>query len=488
MAEDQDPFAFDGEPRSDDKPRDSTTAHALKRLAALDPMSYGQERKAAAKALGVPVNVLDKEVARTKRAPARLNGHSADFIINDRGLILPLFTNAAQIIRSAPQMWSLSFDEFSQRPFLLDRPLVERDFQIIAEWVQRQGILAGREVITDAIMYVAHQNTFHAVRDWLGKLEWDGIPRIDHVLIEHAGAADTRINRAFTSRWMIQAVARIFEPGCQADASLILEGTQELGKSSFFRAIYGDEWFTDHIPNLDNKDAQIQLLGIWCIEMSELAAINKAETAKVKQFLTSRSDRFRAPYEKLARHHPRQSVFGGTVNPGAGGYLKDETGGRRYWPIAVGTINFALIQANRDQYWAEAVHRYRQREKWYLHEEYLRIVAREVQGDRYVGDPWQGRVQDFIASRSRVSLDDLFVECLDIKDPERWSQSFQNRLAAIMGISKWERRQRRINGKQKWVYIHPDDLPKEDAAAQQEAEKRDAEDEMASKTDDLFQK
>jgi ABC-type multidrug transport system ATPase subunit len=82
------------------------------------------------------------------------------------------------------------------------------------------------------------------------------------------------------------------------------EGTpQHVGGDASFRAMFGDDWFTDHLPNLDNKDAQIQLLGIWCVELAELAAINGKEAAKIKQFLTSPDDRFRLPFEKIAKNH-----------------------------------------------------------------------------------------------------------------------------------------------------------------------------------------
>lgn len=422
------------------------------RLSRLAPLRYGQARKKASKDLGIPLKILDHEVSKLRRAPAITTSTSCNLILGDNGAPQPIFTNAAEVIRACPTEWPLAFDEFSQRPFLADVPLENIHLQKISEWVQRQGVLASRQVIDDAALYVAGLNKFHEVRDWLETLEWDQIPRINQVLIDHADAEDTPLVRVFSERWIIQAVARIYSPGCQADATLVLEGTQDLGKSSFFRAMFGDRWFADSIPSLESKDAQIQLLGIWCIEVSELAAFNKVENAKIKQFLTSRDDRFRLPWDRLAAQHPRQSVFGATVNPGAGGYLKDETGGRRFWPIAVSRMDTAAIYAARPQLWAEAVAKYKNKIRWHITEPDLLKSAKEAQGLRYVGDPWMEAIGRYLEGKDWVLLSDIFVSGLNITSTADHDQRSMNRIVACLGHYNWIRHQKRISGKPKWGY------------------------------------
>lgn len=432
---------------------DAEARKIIERLAGLSPVQYGQERKSAAKNLGITTGILDAEVKRSRKMPVQVNGATANLILADNGGIQPIFANAAEIVRSHMKEWPLSFDEFSQRPFLGDKPLENIHLQKISEWVQRMGVLASRQVIDDAALYVAGLNRFHEVKDWLETLEWDGIPRISQLLIDHAGAEDTALVRTFTERWIVQAVARIYAPGCQADATIVLEGKQDLGKSSFFRALFGDRWFTDSIPSLESKDAQIQLLGIWCIEISELAAINKVENAKIKQFLTSRDDRFRLPWDRLASQHPRQSVFSATVNPGAGGYLKDETGGRRFWPVAVTHIDTAAIYAARPQIWAEAVASYKAGMAWHITEPDLLAEAKVAQGMRYVGDPWMDPIGKHLDGCDWATMSDIFALALNITTTGDQDQRSMNRIVTCLGHFGWIRKQKRIYGKPKWGYV-----------------------------------
>lgn len=432
---------------------------AIADLAALDPMAYGMRRKAEAKRLGVSVTILDKEVLKRRRAPA---SDTKNLILNDRGAVVPILANAVEILRAPDSPWDLKYEEFSHRAFLKDKPLDDATLLQIAEWIQRQGCHAGRAVTDDAIITVAHAKRFHVVKDWLNGLEWDGAERIDMMMIDHAEADDTAAVRAFTSKTLIQAVARIFQPGCQADSTLVLEGPQGGGKSSLFRNLFGDEWFTDHLPNLDSKDAQIQLLGIWCVELSELAALSGKENAKTKQFLTSRDDRFRLPFDRIAKNHPRSSVFVGSVNPGAGGYLKDETGARRFWPVKVGHVDTGMIERCRDQFWAEAVHRYRQGEVWHIGNGDIADEARAAQADRYVSDPWHDTIASYVLGRQDVTLKEIFTEALEITDKGRWTQHDQNRIARCLSHLGWTRKQRRLastldeyGGKREWYYAAP---------------------------------
>jgi predicted P-loop ATPase len=220
-------------------------------------------------------------------------------------------------------------------------------------WFQEQGINAAVGIVGRAIQTVARENPVHPVRDYLNGLGWDRTPRLDTWLARYLGADDSLYARAVGSRFLTSAVARIFEAGCQADHMLILEGPQGRLKSSALRAM-ADPWFTDPISNVGSKDAAMETAGVWLIEMSELDALTRAGNSAIKSFLTRRHDRYRPPYGTHVIERPRQCVFAGTINP-AGGYLKDPTGTRRFWPVACNTVDLDALVRDRDRLWAEAL-------------------------------------------------------------------------------------------------------------------------------------
>lgn len=376
------------------------------------------------------------------------NGNRGD------GAIKPIMRNAELLIAAYPHVWDLKFNDFSNRACLGNDYLTDADTLRIVSWTQDNGVHASAGTIAEAVMAVAANRRFHPVKTYLDALVWDGIPRLDMLFIDHAGSPDTDLTRAFTSKWFIQAIARIYEPGCQADGTIVLEGIQGLRKSTFFRELFGDMWFTDHLPDIASKDALLQLRGVWCVEIGELATLGRAESAKIKQFLTSRVDRYRDPFGRMVADFPRTCVFSGSINPGAGGYLKDETGARRFWPMPINErIDIGAVSAMRDQLWAEALQRYRAGESWYLDSDNLSKAAEEIVADRFSSDPWQEKIDDFIAARTEVNIADIFKLALNIVDTGKWTQVDMNRISRCLAYSGWVRVRTIQDGQRKWVFV-----------------------------------
>ena len=280
-----------------------------------------------------------------------------------------------------------------------------------------------------AIQTVAREDRVHPVRDYLNALKWDGTPRLDRFLTRYFGVEDSPYVRAVGSRFPISAVARVFQPGCQADHMLILEGDQGLLKSSALRVL-ADPWFTDRISRLGGKDSSMEVAGVWLIEMSELDALTKATNSAIKSFVTRRHDRFRPPYGKHVIEQPRQCVFAGSINP-MGGYLTDPTGARRFWPIRCGVIDLEALRRDRDQLWAEAVVRFRAGAPWWLETAELEALATAEQEARFEVDAWAEKVGEWLVGRNDVSVGEVLVGALGIPQ-ESWSQTAQNRVAKIL--------------------------------------------------------
>ena len=391
-------------------------------------------------------------------------------LLVQNGKPLGNLANVLSALRNAPEWQRIfRFDTFSNKvtvhgtpPFpragLTPRVLQEADFGLTTEWMQVQGINASAAVCADAISVVAHDDEYSSLTDYLRSVRFDGVARIDSWLIDFLGVADTPLHRAFSAKFLISAVARAFEPGCQVDTMLILEGRQSLKKSTALRTLFGSSWFTDHIPDLHNKDASMQIQGVWGLEHAEMATLNRTDANRIKEFVSRRIDRFRPPYGKLTADFPRQCVFAATLNPGAQGYLKDETGARRFWPVCCGVtwgehqqVDIAALADVRDRLWAEAVARYASREPWWLDEATLETAQAEVADTRYDQDPWSDEVERAIAGRPFIALPDIFAALrISVQDQSR---SHQMRIAGILRAAGWQRKIQRLNGQVHRVYV-----------------------------------
>jgi Virulence-associated protein E/Domain of unknown function (DUF3854) len=310
------------------------------------------------------------------------------------GRILPVLANAIAAFRHSPE-WGgvLAFNEFGCGTVVL-KPApwgvvpkgewTDHEDRLAAEWLQRQGILVSVDVAGQAVQTAARDHGFHPVKTYLRGLRWDGVNRLDRWLSTYLGTDDNEYSRSVGSRWLISAVARIFQPGAKADCCLILEGQQGIRKSTALRTVAG-EHFTDELADLGSKDAAMQTRGVWIIELSELDSLSHAEVARIKAFMSRTTDRFRPPYGMRLVESPRQCVFAGTVNHGT--YLRDETGGRRFWPVLCGRIDVDALAGDRDRLWAEAKARFDSGSVWWLDTPDLVQLARDQQEARYDGDP-----------------------------------------------------------------------------------------------------
>jgi len=335
----------------------------------------------------------------------------------------------------------------------VDAPWSDYFDNMTACWLQAHDINVSPETAGRAVQTVAQDFPYHPVLNYLDRCRWDGTPRLDRWAIDYLGAEDTDYVRAVASRWMLAAVARVHEPGCKADCALVLEGRQGSLKSTALR-ILGQPWFTDDLAQFGTKDAALQLRGAWIIELAELESISRAEVSKIKAFVSQPNDRFRPPYGRNVIELRRQCVFAGTVNHTE--YLRDETGGRRFWPIASNKIDTDGLATARDQLWAEAVVRYQNAEKWWLDSDQLNHVAEDEQIDRLQHDAWEEPISRFITNRATVGVGEILHDVLRIPLNE-WTQIDQNRVARILRLFKSERRQIRIPGtpERRRVYINP---------------------------------
>ena len=273
-------------------------------------------------------------------------------------------------------------------------------------WLERCYDITGREKIADALAHVISKNSFHPIRDYIRGLKWDGVPRLERLIIDYIGADDNELNRTMTRKHFTAAVARVFRPGCKYDYCLIMTGPEGVGKSTLLN-IMGGEWFNDSITTTEGKEGMEVLRRAWIIEMGELSSIKRSDVESVKAYLSKRVDIYRAAYGRRTTEQPRQCVFCGTTNEAL--FLKGDTGNRRFWVIHVepGKRKYddfrEALQRDRDQLWAEAYHYFKSGEKLYLPPE-MEAAARQRQEEYNdaADDPMADRLRHFLDIRLPV--------------------------------------------------------------------------------------
>jgi hypothetical protein len=274
-----------------------------------------------------------------------------------------------------------------------------------------------KDKIADAVALIGERRAYHPVRDYLAGLWWDGEERLNTWLIDYLGADDTPLNRAFGRKILCAAVRRAFQPGCKLDAMLVVEGAQDIGKSSSIRALcFNPAWFTDQLEvGADAKVTIEKTAGTWIVEMPELDGMGRRDTNRVKSFITTVGDKARLAYGRYPVTRPRQFVLFGTTNESR--YLNDLTGNRRFWIVRVTKADVASIAADRDQLWAEAV-RAEPHEKLWLDDPALKAAAGATAHAASDFGPWAELLGNcFPAGPLKIKAEDVW-KLVGISGPE----------------------------------------------------------------------
>jgi len=329
--------------------------------------------------------------------------------VTSTGLLQKTIDNVLIILENDPLLKNkFAFDDFSNRVLIKDavpwdlrqkqRDWSDNDDAGIRHYLERAYGITGINKITDACTLCFRRHSFNAVQDWLRSLPpWDSIPRLDTIFIDYLGAADTPYTRAVARKSFTAAVARAMIPGVKYDTMPILSGPQGIGKSTLLKIMAGN-WFNDSLDSFDGKEACEMIQGSWIIELGELNGLSKSESGQVKQFLSKADDIYREPYGRRTGRYPRRCVFFGTSNEKE--YLKDSTGGRRFWPIdcmakAPTKSVFTELELEAPQIWAEAYVRWQVGEKLYL-EGAAAAAALVEQESHREANAKEGIVREFI--------------------------------------------------------------------------------------------
>ena len=348
----------------------------------------------------------------------------------EKGALAQTIENVVLVLRNDPKLAGcLAFNEMDHnivtrrstpwRSVKAESQWIDTDDAALRYYLERYYGLTGKDRIFDATNVVAQQNKFHPVRDYLAGCTWDGVPRVETLLIDYLGAEDNAYTRAVTRKMLTAAVARIYRPGCKFDYMLTLRGRQGIGKSALISKL-GGPWFSDTFTTMQGKDAYEQVQGVWLVEVGELAGMRKAEAETIKLYISKQVDRFRPAYGRRLQEFPRQCIFIGTTNESQ--FLRDTTGNRRFW--VVDTPNAPAKDMWQDLtdevvrlIWAEAVEIYKAGESLFLSKE-LEKLAREVQESYEEENPKAGLIAEYLDRLLPEGWDDM-----DVYSRRQWLES-----------------------------------------------------------------
>jgi predicted P-loop ATPase len=373
---------------------------------------------------------------------------------------VPNLHNAVVVLSEEPEFRDLfAYDEMLHAAILMrglggepgfkPRPLTDADVGRMQKRIQALALLRlSKDVIHQAVGVVADDHRFHPLRDYLSSLVWDGTPRLATWLTNYLGVEHNPYTVNVGTMFLISMVARVYQPGCKVDHLLVFEGAQGELKSTTCR-ILGGEWFSDNLPDISKagKDVSQHLRGKWLIEVDEMHAMNRAEAAQLKSFITRQVERYRPSYGRLEVIEPRQCVFVGTTNKEA--YLRDETGGRRFWPLKVGTIKIATLESDRDQLFAEATARYRGGTHWWPDKDFEREFIMPEQAARYEGDVWEDPIRVYLEIKDRVTVGQIARDVFSF-DNAKIGTADQRRIAAVLEQLGWHRLPKDRQGNRYW--------------------------------------
>ena len=379
--------------------KDRPSYKAMARFAAEDPgtrMTIVSDRRSSA--------VLDFEEPSPDDDTWR-----AKLEISENGAVKTSITNAVLILENDPALRGIRYNELSgsievsgklpwNRPNKYWR---DADDAQLYGWVaDNYGVQFPENKFTKALTIVTDKRRFNPLRDYIQQLpDWDGFERVDTLLVDYLGAADTPYTRAVTRKTLIGAILRVLEPGCKFDTVLVLDGKPGIGKSTLLRKL-GGQYFSDSLSLADTRDktAAEKLQGVWIMEIGEMQGTRKADIDVMKGFISRQVDEYRAAYGRVVERHPRTAIICGTTNSTTG-FLRDTTGNRRFWPVTVnggGRLSvWDMTEETRSQIWAETKALLDGGETSYLDAEMEREAAK-AQREAIEYDDREGEVLEYL--------------------------------------------------------------------------------------------
>lgn len=395
--------------------------------------------------------------------------------------------NLLTIVRKAPELkGAVRFNVLTAQAEVTRRlpgpidtglgPQTDAHIASITAWIGQIDTFAVNAkpgMVADAVALAAREHSFDPVVAWLDGLEWDGQARLATYFPAYLGAPESRYSQRVAEILFGGIVARSFQPGCKFDYVVVLEGAQEVGKTTAVRELINPDWHCEATEALGTPALVLQVRGKVVAELGEMTSYSRSEFNRAKQFITQQNDVIRDPYARFVVNHPRRCVFVGTTN--FDDWNRDPTGARRFLPVRVSGFKRDAYLADRDQLWAEAVHRHRAGADYWTQPE----DAGDEQEARYDQDAWSEPIARWLAGRgapahypagltlrpvdqgagiAEASAADILLYALGVETAKQ-SRADQMRVGTIMRKFGWAKERPWRDGVRTVRYVRPREDP-----------------------------
>ena len=297
------------------------------------------------------------------------------------------------------------------------------------------------------VMSIAKNNTYSPVVEYLDSLTSrfpnPDLSILDNLAFKYFGTTDP-LHNTYIKKSLIAAVARARRPGEKAEDICVLVSGQGLRKSTFWKELFGADWFTDEFSASGERDELMKLHHFWGIELGEIEHIyKKADVSSIKKFLSNTVDPYRIPYDREIKEHPRTCLLVGTSNEQE--LLNDPTGSRRFFIIPVTKmIPIEELIRERDLIWASANHLYQMGHIWYLtHAEYA--LQAEANKEYQSADPWEEVILRYAQNKQGITTHDILLNALQIETGRQDKQA-ERRVSSVMRQNGWQQQRKWVSG------------------------------------------
>ncbi|HDZ8876780.1 VapE domain-containing protein [Aeromonas dhakensis] len=309
-----------------------------------------------------------------------------------------------------------------------------------------------KEITRDAVQLVAENHAFDSAQEWLKRLTWDGVPRVERFFATYFGTPDTPYARAVGCYTWTALAGRVMEPGCKADMLPILYGAQGLRKSSGVAAIApSEDFFTEVSFHEKDDDLSRKMRGHLVAELGELRGLHSKDLESIKSWTARRYEKWVPKFKEFSTQYPRRLVIFGTTNQKD--FLADQTGNRRWLPLEVGLVDVDGIARDRLQLWAEGRELFARGGVDFREAEALAIGEH---GEYTMADAWEDSVQCWLNTEGEldgcrpcdqefVSSLDIFTHALNI-EPRNLTRAHEMRLSRVMKALGYEGARKSVDG------------------------------------------